>query len=94
MVQPGLVTEVVIKDTVDSPPFIPPLEPGSQAEFGGGWCWMGVHWVGSPWDNGDAQEVDLWDSNVHTQAGDDGSNVLLLPAAKDLISSLVPLQRC
>lgn len=30
----------------------------------------------------------MWDSNAHTQPGDDGSNVLLLPAPKALISSL------
>lgn len=41
--QPAPVTEVVMENTVDSPAFIPAPEPGSEAEFGGGWCWMSVH---------------------------------------------------
>lgn len=43
MEQLGAVTEVVMEDTEDLSAFIPPLGPGSQAESGGGWCWLGVH---------------------------------------------------
>lgn len=39
---------------------------------------------------GDEQAVDVQDSDVRTGAGDDGPNVLLLPALKDLISSRLP----
>lgn len=43
MEQLGAVAEVVMEDTEDLSAFIPPLGPGSQAESGGGWCWLGVH---------------------------------------------------
>lgn len=64
--QPAPVTAVAMEDTVDSPALIPPLEPGSQAAFGGGWCWMSALPAG--WDLLGKMEMDVW-AAVSTHGG-------------------------